>query len=159
MRRRTEAHAVTKAENSYDYAGQDPVNGYDLTGTRTRVDDLVDGSEGGGAKAILIDVEEAEAGKTLVLGTRNDLKGFYGEPSYETVNLPPKGGGRWWWSRNKAIIDKAIDEKRDIMFATNPTEIRYRGGNTLAREIRYLKDRGFGFRQDQSGYWFAVRTR
>jgi hypothetical protein len=25
---------VTKAENAYDYAGQDPINGYDLDGTR-----------------------------------------------------------------------------------------------------------------------------
>lgn len=33
MRRRTDAHAVTKAENNYDYADQDPINGYDLDGT------------------------------------------------------------------------------------------------------------------------------
>ena len=32
MRRRTDAHAVTNAENSYDYAGQDPINSYDLSG-------------------------------------------------------------------------------------------------------------------------------
>jgi hypothetical protein len=29
---RRPAFAVTKAENAYDYAGQDPINGYDLTG-------------------------------------------------------------------------------------------------------------------------------
>jgi hypothetical protein len=31
--RRHNGSAVTKAENGYDYAGQDPINGYDLDGT------------------------------------------------------------------------------------------------------------------------------
>ncbi len=48
MRRRTEAHAVTKAENNYDYAGQDPINGYDLSGLIEEIGGLAGGSDWGG---------------------------------------------------------------------------------------------------------------
>jgi hypothetical protein len=55
--------AVTKAENAYDYAGQDPINGYDLDGT------MMQDVDGGPAPRSLAgcggpSCEEDEAGGT-----------------------------------------------------------------------------------------------
>ena len=156
---------VVSTQQPYDYAGQDPINGYDPTGT---VNEGEVGEQIGGAYNPPDPVEDTPGehsrgaiGRTLVLGTRNDVDEFRNERGYETLNLPSRGSGRWWWSRNKTFIDNAIKEERPIMLVTDPNKIRYSGGNTLAREVRYLEDRGFTFQKDSTGrpWWYAIRNR
>jgi RHS repeat-associated protein len=83
---------------------------------------------------------------------------FVGKPGFNVLDLPSKGTGRWYWSRNRAFIDDAITRGDDIRLVTNPFEPLYSGGNVFQRELRYLKDLGYGF-EEAGDYWRAVPGR
>lgn len=73
-------------------------------------------------------------------------------------DLPTKGPARWYWSRNKAFIDEAIASGDEMRLVTNPFVPIYSQGNTFQREVRYLKDRGYGF-EEVGDHWVAVPGR
>jgi hypothetical protein len=68
------------------------------------------------------------------------------------------GLGGWNWTRNKAFIDDAIAAGREIRMVTDPEALLYSGGNTYQRELNYLVDNGFGWRQVDD-YWQVIRVR
>lgn len=97
--------------------------------------------------------------QVTVLGRyRGGTDAFVGKPSFNVLDLPSKGTGRWYWSRNRAFIDDAIARSDEIRLVTNPFEPLYSGGNVFQRELRYLKDLGYGFEQ-AGDYWRAVPGR
>jgi len=104
-------------------------------------------------------VEDAASGQVTVLGRfRGGTEEYLGKPGFNVLDLPSKGTGRWYWSRNEAFIDDAIAAGDEIRLVTNPYEPIYSGGNTFQREIRYLKDLGYTF-QESGDHWVAVPGR
>lgn len=101
----------------------------------------------------------AESGQVTVLGRyTGGVDAYVGKPGFNTLDLPFKGTGRWYWSRNKAFIDDAIERGDEIRLVTDPYKPLYQGGNVYQRELRYLRDRGYTFEQNDD-YWIAVRGR
>ncbi|WP_455753186.1 RHS repeat-associated core domain-containing protein [Streptomyces chartreusis] len=73
----------------------------------------------------------------------------------------PRGGrgvGAWNWTRNKRFIDDALASGKTIRLVTDPNKPFYRGGNGYQRELKYLKDKGYGWRK-VGEYWEVVRIR
>ena len=104
-------------------------------------------------------LDEAASGQGTVLGRfRGGTEEYLGKPGFNVFDLPSKGTGRWYWSRNEAFIDYAIAAGDEIRLVTNPYEPIYSGGNTFQREIRYLKDLGYTF-QESGDHWVAVPGR
>ena len=104
-------------------------------------------------------LDEAASGRVTVLGRfRGGTEEYLGKPGFNVLDLPSKGTGRWYWSRNEAFIDDAIAAGDEIRLVTNPYEPIYSGGNTFQREIRYLKDLGYTF-QESGDHWVAVPGR
>jgi hypothetical protein len=68
------------------------------------------------------------------------------------------GVGGWNWTRNKAFIDDAIASGNEIRLVTNPDAPLYSGGNVYQRELKYLKDKGYGWEQ-VGDYWRLTRVR
>lgn len=99
------------------------------------------------------------AQRVTVLGRyRGGTEAFVGKPGFNVLDLPSRGTGRWYWSRNRAFIDDAIAGGDELRLVTNPFEPLYSGGNVYQRELRYLRDLGYRF--EQSGdYWVAVPGR
>ena len=99
------------------------------------------------------------ASQVTVLGRyRGGTEAFVGKPGFNVLDLPGKGTGRWYWSRNRAFIDDAIARGDEVRLVTDPHAPLYSGGNVYQRELRYLRDRGYRF--EQSGdYWVAVPGR
>jgi len=94
--------------------------------------------------------------QVTVLGRfKGGVDSYVGKPGFNTLNLPKTGTGRWYWSRNKAFIDDAIERGDEIRLVTDPTKPLYQGGNTYQLELRYLRDRGYTF-QPYDDYWIAV---
>jgi hypothetical protein len=46
----------------------------------------------------------------------------------------------------------------DIRLVTDPTKVFYEGANGYQRELRYLRDKGYGW-QKVGQYWEVVRLR
>jgi hypothetical protein len=104
-------------------------------------------------------VEAGAAGsrQVTVLGRfTGGVDAYVGKPGFNTLDLPFKGTGRWYWSRNKAFIDEAIERGDEIRLVTNPNRPLYQGGNVYQRELRYLRNRGYTWQQVDD-YWIAAR--
>ncbi|WP_254402036.1 hypothetical protein [Streptomyces sp. AC555_RSS877] len=69
-----------------------------------------------------------------------------------------KGVGSWNWTRNKRFIDDALASGRPIRLVTDPTKPLYSKDNVYQRELKYLQDKGYGWRK-MDGYWEVVRIR
>jgi hypothetical protein len=69
-----------------------------------------------------------------------------------------KGVGAWTWTRNKRFIDDALANGKTIRLVTDPTKVFYEGANGYQRELRYLRDKGYGW-QKVGQYWEVVRLR
>lgn len=106
-----------------------------------------------------VETGAAGSGSVTVLGRyTGGVDAYVGKPGFNTLDLPFKGTGRWYWSRNKAFIDDAIERGDELRLVTNPNAPLYQGGNVYQRELRYLRDRGFTFQQADD-YWLAVPGR
>jgi RHS repeat-associated protein len=113
-----------------------------------------------------IEVTEAavlpQAGSTAqvtVLGRYADVqRAIAADSQLNALSLPAKGTGRWYWHRNQVFIDNAIARGDEIRMVTNPTQPLFAGGNTFQREIRYLRDLGYTFKQT-GDHWVAVPGR
>lgn len=112
-----------------------------------------------GAAEAGVEAGAAGSGQVTVLGRfTGGVDAYVGKPGFNTLDLPFKGTGRWYWSRNKAFIDDAIERGDELRLVTNPNEPLYQGGNVYQRELRYLRDRGYTFQQTDD-YWVAVPGR
>ncbi|MFG3370523.1 hypothetical protein ACGF0K_36940 [Streptomyces sp. NPDC048156] len=69
-----------------------------------------------------------------------------------------KGVGGWNWTRNKRFIDDALKDGGSIRIVNDPTVPLYKRGNVFQRELKYLKDKGYGWREDGE-YWEVYRVR
>jgi len=83
---------------------------------------------------------------------------FVGKPGFNVLDLPSKGTGRWYWSRNRAFIDDAIARGDELRLVTDPYAPLYSGGNVYQRELRYLRDLGYTFQQSGDS-WIAAPGR
>ncbi|MFI9833765.1 RHS repeat-associated core domain-containing protein [Streptomyces sp. NPDC051913] len=69
-----------------------------------------------------------------------------------------KGVGAWNWTRNKRFIDDALASGKTIRLVTDPNKPLYIGGNAYQRELKYLRDKGYGWRK-VGEYWEVFRVR
>jgi hypothetical protein len=105
---------------------------------------------------------------TCVLGTFNDIRTYIahqpGDFTADFLNIRgtmangKKGVGGWNWTRNKRFIDEALASGTPIRLVTDPTKPLYRRGNVYQRELKYLKDKGWGWRK-VGDYWEVIRVR
>ncbi|WP_307679891.1 RHS repeat-associated core domain-containing protein [Streptomyces sp. V4I2] len=108
---------------------------------------------------------------TCILGRTDDIRKYtrarpgvdYGDDILNlrgTINGPRggRGVGAWNWTRNKRFIDDALASGKTIRLVTDPTKPIYKGGNGYQRELRYLRDKGYGWRK-VGEYWEVVRVR
>ncbi|MER8029580.1 RHS repeat-associated core domain-containing protein [Streptomyces bauhiniae] len=105
---------------------------------------------------------------TCVLGTFNDIRNYIavqpGDFTADFLNIRgtmangKKGVGGWNWTRNKRFIDEALASGTPIRLVTDPTKPLYRRGNVYQRELKYLKDKGWGWRKVEN-YWEVIRVR
>ena len=68
------------------------------------------------------------------------------------------GVGSWNWTRNKRYIDGALAAGKEVRLITVPNTPLYEEGNVYRRELKYLKDKGYGW-IPVDGYWVIVRVR
>jgi RHS repeat-associated protein len=99
---------------------------------------------------------------TCVLGTYDDIRHYIKRPGdfdADFLNIPGmKGPGSWNWTRNKRFIDDALASGKPIRLVTDPTKPLYIKGNVYQRELKYLRDKGYGWRKVDD-YWEVVRIR
>lgn len=96
------------------------------------------------------------ARQVTVLGRfRGGTETYMGKPGFNVLDLPSKGAGRYWWTRNKRFIDDALDRGDELRLVTNPNQPLYQGGNVYQRELKYLQDRGYRW-IPKDDYWVVV---
>ncbi|MDT0485312.1 polymorphic toxin-type HINT domain-containing protein [Streptomyces doebereineriae] len=117
-----------------------PASVYNLT-----VDDLHTYYIAAGSQDLLVH------NSTCLLGTSRDIKRHIAKPpgdfDADFLNIPAmRGPGRWNWTRNKRFIDEALASGKPIHLVTDPTKPLYTKGNVYQRELKYLQDKGYGWR-------------
>jgi hypothetical protein len=60
--------------------------------------------------------------------------------------------------RNFTATEPGRKYMGDIRLVTDPTKVFYEGANGYQRELRYLRDKGYGW-QKVGQYWEVVRLR
>ncbi|WP_093622619.1 Hint domain-containing protein [Streptomyces sp. 3213.3] len=98
-----------------------------------------------------------------VLGKYRQIEDYIddhlGDLDADFLNIPGmRGPGRWNWTRNKRFIDDALASGRPIRLVTDPNNPIYRRGNVYQRELKYLRDKGYGWRQ-VGDHWQVIRIR
>jgi len=75
-----------------------------------------------------------------------------------TAKKGTAGVGSWNWTRNKRYIDDALAAGKEVRLVTDPNTPIYEKGNVYQRELKYLKDNGYGW-VPVDDYWVVVRVR
>ncbi|WP_194917795.1 RHS repeat protein [Catenulispora rubra] len=75
-----------------------------------------------------------------------------------TAKKGTAGVGSWNWTRNKRYIDDALAAGKEVRLVTDPNTPLYEKGNVYQRELKYLKDNGYGW-VPVDDYWVVVRVR
>ncbi|MEZ0110110.1 YD repeat-containing protein [Catenulispora sp. EB89] len=68
------------------------------------------------------------------------------------------GVGSWNWTRNKRYIDDALTASKEVRLVTDPNTHIYEKGNVYQRELKYLKDNGYGW-VPVDDHWVVVGVR
>ncbi|CCH30243.1 YD repeat-containing protein [Saccharothrix espanaensis DSM 44229] len=115
------------------------------------------------------DQDDAQCGVVTVLGKTADINAYeqrHSDQDFDrdrlnirgTMDDGRSGVGGWNWTRNKRFLDTALSRPGEVRIVTNPDAPVYAGGNVFQREVKYLKDKGFGWEQVDD-YWRVVKVR
>ncbi|MFY1695934.1 LamG-like jellyroll fold domain-containing protein [Solwaraspora sp. WMMA2101] len=107
--------------------------------------------------------------KTTLLGRFADIKRYMlDRPSGAfdadflnirgTLNNGKGGVGGWNWTRNKRFINDAFANGNEVRIVTNPNVPNYAGGNVFQRELKYLRDKGYGW-APVGDHWLVTKVR
>ena len=70
-----------------------------------------------GTDTLVHNCGKASTGRQVTaLGAWGDIKGLLGKPGFNVLNLPWKGPGKWNWTRNKRLIDNALERRDDVRY-------------------------------------------
>jgi RHS repeat-associated protein len=114
-------------------------------------------------------VHNARGCKTFLIGTSNGIDEFlkkHGEDGFGTDKMAIQGTadkgrsgtGGWNWTRNKRWLDEALASGSTVRMVNNPNKPIYEEGNVYQRELKYLKDKGYGWRE-VGEYWEVYKIR